>query len=56
MADFKSPAGSFAKITSHMREPKKSGKPTAGITNDSKGKRSPAGPGPGTRPNGSRIR
>lgn len=51
--DFKSPGGSFGPASS--REPKSSGKPSAGITNDSKGNRAPAGPGPGTGANPSRI-
>ena len=52
--DFKSPGGGFGPAQS--RDPKSSGKPSAGITNDSKGKQGEYGPGPGTGANGSRIR
>lgn len=53
MADFKSPAGSFAKGTG--RDPKSSGKPSAGITNESHGKTGEFGPGKGTPRNNSKI-
>lgn len=52
--DFKSPAGGFAK--GGGRDPKSSGKPSAGITNESHGQRGATGPGPATGPNPSRIR
>lgn len=54
MADFKSPGGSFGPASS--RDPKASGKPSAGITNESHGKTTGHGPGPGTGANSSRIR
>lgn len=56
MADFKNPAGSFNTSHAADRDPKKSGTPSAGITNDSKGQRNPTGAGPGTPANSSRIR
>lgn len=52
--DFKSPEGGFAK--GGGRDPKAGGKPSAGITNESRGNRNPAGAGPGVPPNGTRIR
>jgi hypothetical protein len=54
MSDFKSPAGSFAKGTG--RDPKSSGKPSAGITNESHGKANDFGPGQGHGRNNSRIK
>lgn len=52
--DFKSPEGGFAK--GGGVDPKASGKPSAGITNDSRGNQSPRGAGPGTPANSTRIR
>lgn len=56
MADFKSPAGSFDNGHSKDRGPKSSGTPSAGITNESRGRKGDTGPGPATGPNGTRIR
>lgn len=56
MTDFKSPAGSFDNSHGKDRDPKSSGKPSVGITNDSRGNLGDKGPGPGTGANASRIR
>lgn len=53
MSDFGKQKGKFG--PSPTREPKSSGKPSAGITNESRGNLAPTGPGPGTPPNGKRI-
>lgn len=55
MADFSKPAGRYDTGHDHERTPKSSGKPTAGITNDSKGKLGETGAGPANGRNGSRI-
>ena len=58
MADFKSPSGSFAKVESGQKggQVRKGGVPTAGITNESKGKVAQSGPGPGVGANSTRIK
>jgi len=55
MADFKSPAGSFDNSHGKDRDPKQSGVPSAGITNESRGKLAPTGAGPGVGPGGTKI-
>lgn len=56
MSDFKRPAGSFNASHAADRAAKQGGKPSAGITNESRGNQAPAGPGKGTPANGKRIR
>lgn len=58
MSDFKSPEGSFAKVETGQTagKPRQSGVPSAGITNESRGKLAPTGAGPATGANGTRIR
>ena len=52
--DFGTQKGKFGSASS--RDPKSSGKPSAGITNESHGTQNPKGPGQGVPPNSSRIR
>lgn len=54
--DFKAPGGGFDNSHGKDVDPKGTGVPSAGITNDSKGKLADAGPGPGTGANSTRIR
>ena len=56
MADFRSPEGDFAKVEGTTAQPRKSGTPSVGFDNSTRGKRAEAGPGPGTPANSARIR
>lgn len=51
--DFGKQGGKFGPAPT--RDPKTSGKPSAGITNESHGNQAPRGPGKGTPANGKRI-
>lgn len=59
MSDFKSPAGSFAKIESGQTggQPRAKGeKPSTGFDNSTHGQQAAKGPGQGMPANGKRIR
>ena len=56
MSDFKNPEGDFAKVEGTTRDARKSGTPSVGFDNSTRGKRAEAGPGPGVPPNSARIR